>query len=207
MIAVITVGNMWAVARHVRGILTNAKFTDAEDLLQIGASVWLVNVIVFALRIRTSTAAGRRRSERQHRCQSGIRLSRVRSPRARRRHPVPAIFVDYLATSFNTATVLEPDRCVGREAVGQTPRHGRIERFPRRGAPRHCPSDQHLPSRRFVTPASLRSGPWGIRAPASLHRRLAEGAGFEPAGCRHPVVFKTTAFVRSATPPGSRLRR
>ena len=150
MIAVITVGNTWAAARLVRGILTNAKFTDAQDLLQIGATVWLVNVIAFALwywhldcggaaaRASGSTAVTR-----------AFVLSRVRSPRARRRALVPAVR-RLPRDVVQHRDGVQPDRCVGREAVGQAPRHGRIERLARRSAPRHRPSDQHLPGRRFL---------------------------------------------------------
>ncbi len=106
MIAVITVGNMWAAARLVRGILTNAKFTDAEDLLQIGASVWLVNVIAFVPVLASRQRRCRLVSQRQHRVSRAFVFPESDLP-TRRRPLVPA-FVDYLAMSFNTATAFSP---------------------------------------------------------------------------------------------------
>jgi uncharacterized membrane protein len=108
MIAVITVGNMWAAGRLVRGILTNAKFTDAQDLLQIGASVWLVNVIAFALwywHLDCGGAAARARA-------STARTRAFVFPESDLPEHVDGLwypqFVDYLAMSFNTATAFSP---------------------------------------------------------------------------------------------------
>ncbi len=197
MIAVITVGNTWAAARLVRGILTNAKFTDAQDLLQIGASVWLVNVIAFALwywHLDCGGAAAA--SERQHRGHSGVRLSRVRSPRARRRPLVPTVR-RLPRDVVQHRDSIQPDRCVGREAVGQAPRHGRIERFPRRCAPCHCPSDQRLPGRRFLTAATA------VGESRSRHRgrRLsAEGAAVIVAACGSSSTLSAVVSVRTNGP-------
>ena len=108
MIAVITVGNAWAAARLVRGILVNAKFTDAEDLLQIGASVWLVNVIVFALwywHLDCGGAAARASGS------TAVTRAFVFPESDLPEHAdglwYPQ-FVDYLAMSFNTATAFSP---------------------------------------------------------------------------------------------------
>jgi hypothetical protein len=41
----------------------------------------------------------------------------------------------------------------------------------------------------------------GPEAPTSWYLRRAEAVGFEPTGVLPPLVFKTSAFVRSAIPP------
>ena len=108
MIAVITVGNMWAAGRLVRGILTNAKFTDAEDLLQIGASVWLVNIIAFAALVLASRL---RRCRARASGNTGVTRAFVFPESDLPEHAdglwYPQ-FVDYLAMSFNTATAFSP---------------------------------------------------------------------------------------------------
>ena len=109
MIAVITVGNMWAAARLVRGILTNAKFTDAQDLLQIGASVWLVNVIAFCALV----LASRLRRCRPRRASGDTAASRAFVfPESELPEHADGLwypqFVDYHAMSFNTATAFSP---------------------------------------------------------------------------------------------------
>ena len=108
MIAVITVGNTWAAARLVRGILTNAKFTDAQDLLQIGATVWLVNVIAFARwywHLDCGGAAARASGS------TAVTRAFVFPESDLPEHAdglwYPQ-FVDYLAMSFNTATAFSP---------------------------------------------------------------------------------------------------
>ena len=108
MIAVITVGNAWAAARLVRGILTNAKFTDAQDLLQIGASVWLVNVIAFALwywHLDCGGAAARASGNTAATRAFVFPESDLPEHADGLWYPQ---FVDYLAMSFNTATAFSP---------------------------------------------------------------------------------------------------
>ncbi len=108
MIGVITVANMAAVVRLVRGILDGARFTDASELLRIGVIVWLVNVIAFALWYwdLDSGGAAVRASGRQR-----ITRAFVFPETDLPEHADDAWFphfVDYLALSFNTATAFSP---------------------------------------------------------------------------------------------------
>ncbi len=49
MFGLITLATAWAATRLVDGILTDARFTAADELLLIGGCIWLINVIAFAL--------------------------------------------------------------------------------------------------------------------------------------------------------------
>lgn len=58
MIAVTTTVTAAATARLAAGILTNAQFESATELLQIGAIVWTTNLIVASLRYWDLAADG-----------------------------------------------------------------------------------------------------------------------------------------------------
>ena len=49
MFGLITLATASAAVRLVDGILTDARFTAADELLIIGGCIWLINVIAFAL--------------------------------------------------------------------------------------------------------------------------------------------------------------
>jgi hypothetical protein len=108
LIALITFANAAAVVRLVTGVFGDTSFSDARDLLVIGAVVWLVNVIAFALWYWDLDGGG-----------AAARAAAV--PRTTRAFAFPETdlpehadggwypkFVDYLAVSFNTATAFSP---------------------------------------------------------------------------------------------------
>jgi hypothetical protein len=108
MIATITIANTISAVRLVRGILDNASFTDADDLLRIGGVVWAVNVLTFALWYwdldcggAAARAAGRNRVTR------AFVFPETDLPEHADGNWYPR-FVDYLALSFNTATAFGP---------------------------------------------------------------------------------------------------
>jgi hypothetical protein len=108
LIGLITFANAAAVVKLVTGVFGDTAFSDARDLLVIGAVVWLVNVIAFALWYWDLDAGG-----------AAARAAAV--PRTTRAFAFPESdlpehadgrwypkFVDYLAVSFNTATAFSP---------------------------------------------------------------------------------------------------
>ncbi len=108
MIATITIVNTISAVRLVRGILDNASFTDAHQLLRIGGVVWAVNVLTFALWYwdldsggAAARAAGRDRATR------AFVFPETELPEHADGTWYPH-FVDYFALSFNTATAFGP---------------------------------------------------------------------------------------------------
>jgi hypothetical protein len=108
MVAFMTFGTAAATARLVVGILTNAQFASAAELLTIGAIVWITNVVVFALWYWDLDAGG---AVARFHGRTDVRPSFVFPESA-----VPELvapewyphFVDYLAVSFNTSLAFSP---------------------------------------------------------------------------------------------------
>jgi hypothetical protein len=108
MIAAITFANAAAVVRLVHGILVSADFTDASQLLQIGAIVWSVNVLAFALwywDLDSGGAAARANGEQRSTRAFVFPETDLAEHADGLWYPH---FVDYLAVSFNTATAFSP---------------------------------------------------------------------------------------------------
>ncbi len=108
MIGIITVTNMGAAIRLVQGIIVGESFTEAGELLAIGVTVWVVNVIAFALWFwdldrggAVARATGR-----------GLRTRAFVFPEEdlpeHADHGWRPQFVDYLTLSFSTATAFSP---------------------------------------------------------------------------------------------------
>jgi uncharacterized membrane protein len=108
LVSVITIGTALDVVRLVQGILDGASFDTAQELLRIGAVVWITNVIAFALwywHLDAGGPAARVRSET-------LVAPAFRFPEQDLPDEVAAgwypQFVDYLFLSFNTATSFSP---------------------------------------------------------------------------------------------------
>ncbi|RYV50797.1 hypothetical protein [Pengzhenrongella frigida] len=108
LIALITSVNVIAAIRLVAGILRPGSFDTAGPLLAIGAIVWLINILTFALWFWDLDGGG-----------ASTRAARGATsnpafvfPEMTNATLVPATwypqFVDYLALSFNTATAFGP---------------------------------------------------------------------------------------------------
>jgi hypothetical protein len=108
MIGLITVVNAVSAVRLIIGILTRASFTDASELLTIGAIVWTTNVIAFSLWFWDLDAGGAAvRASGSNRVPPAFVFPEMSVP-----HLVPQgwypQFADYLALSFNTAMAFSP---------------------------------------------------------------------------------------------------
>ena len=108
MIAVMTFATAAATARLIVGILTNAQFASATDLLIIGGIIWITNVIVFSLWYWDLDAGG-----------PAARAVGRRDVRPSFYFPESSLpdlvgpdwyphFIDYLALSFNTSLSFGP---------------------------------------------------------------------------------------------------
>ena len=103
----ITLANALSVVLLIQGILDNSSFDTARDLLYSGASVWITNVIAFALwywDLDGGGAAARLKG-------TGPSPALVFPEMTHREH-VPddwyPKFVDYLSFSFSTALAFSP---------------------------------------------------------------------------------------------------
>jgi len=108
MIGLITLFNASAAIRLVGGILRGSSFTDASDLLIIGAVVWTTNVITFSLWFWDLDAGG---AAARARGSTEISPAFV-FPEMTVPHLVPVTwyphYADYLALSFTTAMAFSP---------------------------------------------------------------------------------------------------
>lgn len=108
MIATITLATAFQAVRLVVGILTQASFDSAGQLLSIGGIIWVSNVVAYALWYWDLDGGGA--AERASRGVS--RPSAFVFPEHSLPEVVPAgwypRFVDYLTLSFNTALAFSP---------------------------------------------------------------------------------------------------
>ncbi len=108
MIAVMTFATAAATARLIVGILTNAEFASATDLLIIGGIIWITNVIVFSLWYWDLDAGGpaaRALGRRDVRPSFSFPESSLPDLVGPDWYPH---FIDYLALSFNTSLSFGP---------------------------------------------------------------------------------------------------
>lgn len=107
LIGVLTLFNAYAAVMLVVGIINDESFADARTLLSSGASVWVTNVILFALWYWNLDRGGP--AERAH---GTARAPAFVFPEMQHREHVPSdwrpVFVDYLAYSFATAMAFSP---------------------------------------------------------------------------------------------------
>lgn len=108
MIGVITVTNMGAVIRLVQGIIDDAAFSEAGRLLAIGGTVWVINVIAFALWFWDLDQGGAvARARGDGRITRAFVFPESSLPEHAEHGWYPK-FVDYLMLSFSTATAFSP---------------------------------------------------------------------------------------------------
>ncbi len=108
LVAFMTFVTAAMTARLVVGILTNAQFDSASQLLTIGGIVWITNVIVFALWYWDIDAGG---PAARAIGRTDVRASFVFPESSVPERVAPGWyphFVDYLAVSFNTALAFSP---------------------------------------------------------------------------------------------------
>jgi hypothetical protein len=108
MIGLITVVNAFSALRLIVNILGHGRFNTASELLSIGAIVWLVNVIAFALwfwDLDGGGAAARATGSTEH--SRALVFPEMTLDELAPPNWYPQ-FIDYLAVSFNTATAFGP---------------------------------------------------------------------------------------------------
>jgi hypothetical protein len=107
LIGLITLANVYAAVQLVFGIVDNASFTQPRELLLAGGSVWLTNVIAFALWYWDLDRGGA-----AERASGTTRPPAFVFPEMTHTDHVAADwypkFFDYLAFSFATATAFSP---------------------------------------------------------------------------------------------------
>jgi uncharacterized membrane protein len=107
LIAVITLANAWSGARLVDEVLRGGGSNDAARLLLTGGSIWLANVLAFALwywELDRGGPAARANATREH---SDFVFVQMQNPELAPRDWEPA-FVDYLYLSFTNAAAFSP---------------------------------------------------------------------------------------------------
>lgn len=107
LIGLLTLSNAYAAAMLVVGIVDNESFADARTLLYAGASVWVNNVILFALWFWQLDRGGPAERGRG----GGSSPAFVFPEMQHSQHVAPGwtpAFVDYLSYSFATATAFSP---------------------------------------------------------------------------------------------------
>ena len=107
LIALVTIANVYAGVQLVIGILDNASFTNAKELLASGGIVWINNVIAFALWYWDLDRGGAaERARGTHRAPGFVFPEMTHTEHVRPGWRPQ--FVDYLAFSFATATAFSP---------------------------------------------------------------------------------------------------
>lgn len=107
LIGVLTVSNAYSAGVLVVGIVDNDSFADARTLLYAGASVWVSNVILFALWFWDLDGGGA--AARAHGVGRGPAFVFPEMQHATHVRPGwRPVFVDYLAYSFATAMAFSP---------------------------------------------------------------------------------------------------
>jgi len=108
MFGLITLATASAAVRLVDGIFTDATFTAADELLIIGGSIWLINVIAFALWYWDLDSGGAAaRAAGSHPAGPAFVFPEMTMPQYVPESWYPT-FADYLVLSFNTALAFSP---------------------------------------------------------------------------------------------------
>ena len=107
LMCVISLANGWAAARLVVGLVHGSEGRDAGPLLLTGGSIWLTNVIVFALWYWEWDRGGPMARARGHQQFADFLFVQMQSPELAPPNWEPA-FLDYLYLSFTNATAFSP---------------------------------------------------------------------------------------------------
>jgi hypothetical protein len=154
MVAVITVTTVGSAVRLVVGLVSDSGFADAQQLLLIGAVVWLTNMIAFGLWYlgprRRRRGGPRDPDEPGH---TRIRVSRDDAPGACHRRLVPTVrrLPDVVVQHRHS---LQSNGCVRGQAVGETAHDVRVS-----GVTCGCPTRHRPGNQRSWCPPSTRRSP------------------------------------------------
>jgi uncharacterized membrane protein len=108
MIGSIVLATVVSAVRLIAGILTDASFSTAGQLLIIGAVIWTTNVIAFSLWYWDADAGGAAaRASGRSRVARSFVFPEMHVPEISGANWFPR-YLDYLALSFNTAMAFSP---------------------------------------------------------------------------------------------------
>jgi uncharacterized membrane protein len=107
LIAVLSVANAFSAGRLIVGLIQGTEGQDAGPLLATGATIWLINVIVFGLWYWELDRGGPGARANAHREHPDFLFPQMESPDLAPQHWEPG-FVDYLYVSFTNATAFSP---------------------------------------------------------------------------------------------------
>ncbi|MEU5434976.1 hypothetical protein AB0G73_16600 [Streptomyces sp. NPDC020719] len=107
LICVISLANGWSAVRLVKGLVNGTEGTDAVPLLLTGGSIWLTNVIVFALWYWEWDRGGPMARAQGHQQFPDFLFVQMQSPEVAAPDWEPA-FLDYLYLSFTNSTAFSP---------------------------------------------------------------------------------------------------
>jgi len=107
LIGAVSLVNGWSAVRLIRGLINKTEPAKAAELLRTGGSIWLTNVIVFALWFWEIDRGGPiDRCTPEHE-EPDFLFPQMVSPEAARPGWTPS-FLDYLYVSFTNATAFSP---------------------------------------------------------------------------------------------------
>lgn len=106
LVVVATVANIWSATRLVIGLLQGKEGSQAGPLLTVGATVWLTNIIVFALWYWEFDRGGPVSRAHALRTRPDFLFTQMGDPQG---HPDwEPTFVDYVYLAFTNATAFSP---------------------------------------------------------------------------------------------------
>jgi len=106
LIGVMSVSNIWSVVRLIKELI-HGGVNDASTLLLSGGSIWLTNVVVFALWYWEFDRGGPGARAQAHHPYPDFLFPQMTDPRYAPNHWAPSFF-DYLYTSFTNASAFSP---------------------------------------------------------------------------------------------------
>jgi hypothetical protein len=106
-VPVASIANAASAARLIDGLLSGMEIADARFLIRVGATIWLINVIVFALWYWELDGQGPARRAHDRNVSVDL-LFPQRADRAVAPPDWSPHFVDYLYVSFTNAITLSP---------------------------------------------------------------------------------------------------
>ena len=107
LIAAMTFANTYSAAALVRGLIHGKEGSDPTKLLTTGASIWLANVIVFALWYWEFDRGGPASRSHAGRHIPDLVFPQMQSPELAHPDWTPT-FIDYFYVSFTNATAFSP---------------------------------------------------------------------------------------------------
>ena len=106
LIGIMSASNIWSVARLIRA-LVHGGVNDASTLLLSGGSIWLTNIVVFALWYWEFDRGGPGARAQARHPYPDFLFPQMTDPRYAPNHWAPTFF-DYLYTSFTNASAFSP---------------------------------------------------------------------------------------------------